>query len=349
MVAPHVSAAAAQQPAARPERAAASGLHRHRAPAVLRSGAAAHPGGRLRRLRRPDRLRRRPAPWGGAGAAAPAGTGAHAAQLAGDVEELDGTRALEVQALFRGVVVNTRHLFDPGAKALSGQARGMLAGGIFAILVAFVVFVYTVIDVGGEKIAFDAHIAANKEARAFNWKPRSPAVDAVVFLGLALGLGLVYMGLKRRHEKHHDYIIGADPNADAPGGQRVHRRSGPRPGQGLGPRAGRQRDPGDDRRGQPRRRPGDPAAPVRAAARAELLAARARPRPHRRRRDNLPHHLDAPAARARDALPDLEVERAGLHGGIGGGHPAVPADDLLGAARSQVAVARSRSTPTTAS
>jgi TonB family protein len=212
VVAPHVSAAAAQQPAARPSAPPPASFT---GTAPMPSYAAPPPPTQAAGYAGYG-APASPPPSPSWGAAAPAMTDAHAAQLAGDVEELDGTRALEVQALFRGVVVNTRHLFDPGAKALSGQARGMLAGGIFAVLVAFVVFVYTVIDVGGERLAFDAHIAANKEARAFNWKPRSAGVDLVVFLGFGLGLGLVYMGLKRRHEKHHDYIIGADPSADAP-------------------------------------------------------------------------------------------------------------------------------------
>ncbi len=214
VVAPHVSAAAAAQPAARPSAAP---------PPVSFTGTAPIPGyqpppstGQIPSYAAAPPPIPPPSPpsatagsWSSPPPSAPSA-------MAAEVEELDGSSALEVQAMFRGVVVNTRHLYDAGAKALSGQARGMLAAGILAILVALGAFVYTVQDVGGERIAYDAHLAANKEARAFNWKPRSPAVDVVVFLGWALGLSLVYMGLKRRHEKHHDYIIGADPSADAP-------------------------------------------------------------------------------------------------------------------------------------
>jgi TonB family protein len=209
VVAPHVSAAAAAQPAARPPSAP---------PPVSYTGTAPLPGYQPPppTAQMPSYSAAPPLPppphqatSTGAWASAPPST-------ASEVEELDGSNALEVQALFRGVVVNTRHLYDPGSRALSGQARGMLAGGILAVVAAFAVFVYTVLDVGAEKVSYDAHLAANKEPRAFIWKSRSPAVDAVVFLGWALGLGLVYMGLKRRHEKHHDYIIGPDPAADAP-------------------------------------------------------------------------------------------------------------------------------------
>jgi TonB family protein len=220
VVAPHVSAAAAQQPAARPPSAPppsvpppvyapppTSPMPSYAAPpptgAQASYGASGYGG------------QSASSSWAATGAAANGGGGqGHFA--ASDVEEMDGTRALEVQALFRGVVVNTRHLFDPGAKALSGQARGMIIGGVVATLIAFAVFIYTVLDVGGEKIRYEQHLAANKEPRAFIWQSRTPVTDLVVFGGLALGIALVYMGLKRRHEKHHDYIIGADPHADAP-------------------------------------------------------------------------------------------------------------------------------------
>jgi TonB family protein len=211
VVAPDVAAAAAAQPAARPSPSvpppvaytAPMAAYQPPAPTVHAPVYAAS------------------ADYGGQSAGGPWAPSAGAATgsqvpVSADVEELDGTRALEVQALFRGVVVNTRHLFDAGAKALSAQARVMLLAGVAAILIAFAVFGYMVVDVGAEKVAYDQHLNANKEARAFIWKTRSPVVDVVVFLGFALGLGLVYMGLKRRHEKHHDYIIGADASADTP-------------------------------------------------------------------------------------------------------------------------------------
>ena len=208
VVAPHVSAAAAALPAARPSAPPSVSFASGTAPIPPYQPPAAT--GQL------PSYGTSPPPPPASSWAPPAGaTGSHA-QVAADVEELDGSRALEVQAMFRGVVVNTRHLFDPGAKALSGQARTMILGGILAVMIAFCAFVYTVLDVGKEKMAYEAHLSANKESRAFIWRHRSPAMDAIVFIGFALGIGLVYMGLKRRHEKHHDYIIGADPHADAP-------------------------------------------------------------------------------------------------------------------------------------
>jgi TonB family protein len=211
VVAPEVSAAHAQSPAARPS------APQHAAPVVP---PAAYTGTQPLPPYQPAQYAPPPtAPLPSYAASPPpgwnAGGGSGGSHVAADVEELDGSRALEVQALFRGVVVNTRHLFDPSVKALGGRARGMILGGVVSALIALVAFIYTVIDVGAEKVAFDAHLNAGKEARAFLWKPRSPATDVVVFAGTVLGIALIYMGLKRRGEKHHDYVIGSGPEADA--------------------------------------------------------------------------------------------------------------------------------------
>jgi TonB family protein len=217
VVAPEVSAAAAQHPAARPSAppsfaAAPPPSFAAAPPPVSFTGTAPMPPYQPPppTSQLPSYAASPPPGWASGGA------GAGASHVAADVEELDGSRALEVQALFRGVVVNTRHLFDPSVKAISGRARSMIAGGILAGMVALVVFIYTVLDVGAEKRAFDAHVNAGKADRAFLWKPRSLASDMVVFAGAIVCLSLIYMGLKRRGEKHHDYIIGAGADADAP-------------------------------------------------------------------------------------------------------------------------------------
>src|SRR5450432_1742091 len=53
-----------------------------------------------------------------------------------DVEVQDGTRAMEVQSIFRGVVTGTRHLFNPEGKSTHGQGTSMLYAGIGLALVA---------------------------------------------------------------------------------------------------------------------------------------------------------------------------------------------------------------------
>ena len=74
----------------------------------------------------------------------------------------------------------------------------------------------TAVDVGREKADYEQWQAAGKESKAFPWKSRSAAPDAVVFGGLIVGFSLAYMGLKRRGKSSANFIIGSDADADAP-------------------------------------------------------------------------------------------------------------------------------------
>ena len=138
--------------------------------------------------------------------------------VAAEVEVHDGMRAIEVQAMYRGVVVNTRHLYDPNVKATSNQATGMLIlGGAAALVIAHGgVPGHRVRRGQGEGRLRGAPRTPARRPRPSSGSRAPPAPDAIVFLGLGVGLALVYMGLKRRGAKEHDYVIGADPNADAP-------------------------------------------------------------------------------------------------------------------------------------
>jgi TonB family protein len=149
---------------------------------------------------------------GGFGAPSAPGFG----HVGAEVEVQDGSRALEVQALYRGVVLNARHLSDPTGRSLRGQAKGMLIAGAALIAVAFVSFFAIYFDVAAEKVQYEKSLADGKEAKDFNWKHRSPAMDLVVFGGVGVGIALCYMGLKRRGRNNPNYIIGSDPTADAP-------------------------------------------------------------------------------------------------------------------------------------
>jgi TonB family protein len=232
VVAPHVAAAAAAQPAARP----AFGAPAAPPPAAVPAPFAPPPPAYAANPTPP-----RPTA-GGAGYGAPppgygapppsAGYGApppgaaygappafappSANPVSAEVESHDGARAIEVQALYRGVVTNTRHLYDAGVKATSNKARAMLLGGVAATMLGLIVFLVTVFDVGKEKHLYEAHLNANKEAKTFQFKRRSPAPDVVVFLGWGIGMVLIYMGLKRRGVKQHDFVIGSDAHVDAP-------------------------------------------------------------------------------------------------------------------------------------
>ncbi len=133
-----------------------------------------------------------------------------------EAEVHDGTRAMEVQSVFRGVVTGTRHLYNPEGKSTDGQGTAMLYAGLAAGLLAVATFVYTAIDVGAEKARFEAWTTAGKESKAFIWENHSPASAAVVFGGLIGGLALSYMGLKRRGKESPNFLIGSDADVDAP-------------------------------------------------------------------------------------------------------------------------------------
>jgi TonB family protein len=133
-----------------------------------------------------------------------------------DVEVHDGTRAMEVQTIFRDVVIGTRHLSNPTGKSTHGQGTAMLFAGVGLAIIALITFVATAVDVGHEKTAYEEWQAAGKESKAFPWKSRSAAPDTVVFGGLLVGFSLAYMGLKRRGKSSSNFIIGSDADADAP-------------------------------------------------------------------------------------------------------------------------------------
>lgn len=147
--------------------------------------------------------------------AAPA-FGAPASHVAAEVELLDGSKAIEVQALYRGVVINTRHLVDPSGKSTAGKSKAFIAAGIVAIVIALGTFLSTMITAGQEKARYDKFLADGGESKNFQWTPHSPVLDGTVFGGMIVGLSLVYMGLKRRTKFTPNYIIGSDAISDTP-------------------------------------------------------------------------------------------------------------------------------------
>ncbi len=133
-----------------------------------------------------------------------------------EIEVLDGSKAIEVQAIYRGVVTNTRHLTDPTGKTTAGQSKAFIGAGILAVLVALVMFFFAIVKGGQEKSRYEAFLNEGGESKNFQWSHQSPVVDVVVFGGLIVGISLVYMGLKRRTRQSPNYIIGSDSLADSP-------------------------------------------------------------------------------------------------------------------------------------
>jgi len=89
-------------------------------------------------------------PYGapGAGAAAPAFGGGGGGGSGAEVEVMDGTRAMEVQTVYRDVVIGTRHLYNPTGKSTHGQGTAMVYAGAGLAALALITFVATAVDVG---------------------------------------------------------------------------------------------------------------------------------------------------------------------------------------------------------
>jgi hypothetical protein len=117
-------------------------------------------------------------------AAAGAGMGSFASHAGAEVEVHDGSHAIEVQALYRGVVTQTRHLSDPTGRSTEGQSKTMLLAGGALIVVALAVFFATILDFGAEKSRYDKYVNDGGESKNFQWKARSPAMDFLVFGGI---------------------------------------------------------------------------------------------------------------------------------------------------------------------
>ena len=148
--------------------------------------------------------------------AAPSFAGAPGAGA--EVEVHDGSRAMEVQTIFRGVVTGTRHLFNPEGKTTHGQGTSMLYAGLAAAVLAIgVVRLHRDRRRRGEDALRAAHRRGGKDAKTFNWKHRSPASGAhrVRRPARRPGAGRTWAssGAARRST---NFIIGSDADADAP-------------------------------------------------------------------------------------------------------------------------------------
>jgi hypothetical protein len=138
------------------------------------------------------------------------------------IEIRDGSRAVEVMALFEDAIVEAHHFSNPKAGVVTGQTKGMIFGGLAALATSLIVFVVAYVQVSHEKAMREALERAGTAASAMPAAPPSgSAVDILVALLLIGGLVSLVFGLFRRHEElqPRDFTIGPDPDAmyNAPG------------------------------------------------------------------------------------------------------------------------------------
>lgn len=142
--------------------------------------------------------------------------GGFASHAGAEVEVHDGSHAIEVQAVYRGIVTQTRHLSDPTGRSTEGQSKLMLSAGAALIFVALATFLVNMLNLGAEKARYDKFMADGGETKNFQWKTTSPAMDFIVFGGIGLGVALSYMGLKRRGRTNPNFVVGSEAYVDAP-------------------------------------------------------------------------------------------------------------------------------------
>ena len=93
----------------------------------------------------------------------------------------------------------------------------MLYAGIGVAVVALGIFVATAIDVGAEKVEYEAVAGGRQGIEDLRLEgPLAGAAPRIVFGGLIAGIVLSYMGLKRRGKTSPNFLIGSDADVDAP-------------------------------------------------------------------------------------------------------------------------------------
>ncbi len=164
-----------------------------------------------------------PAPVAAAPAAAysqPAGF-APAGYDAGAVEIHDGTRAIEVAAMFEESVVELRHFSNPAGGVITGATKGLLGGAAVALLGAFVIFVVNFVQISEIKRQWEEWDKSGKAHNEFPLHREGPLMDILATVLLAFGVGGTFVGLGRLLDEREprDFTIGPDANTlfSAPG------------------------------------------------------------------------------------------------------------------------------------
>jgi TonB family protein len=137
------------------------------------------------------------------------------------VEVQDGSRAIEVNAMFEDAIIEVAHLSNPQAGTISGATKGLLGAGLGALLIAFITFCVAYVQVGVVRRAWEAWDAAGKPHNEFVVPREGPFMDILVVMCLVFGVYAIFHGMFRLFAERgpRDFTIGPDPNTlfNAPG------------------------------------------------------------------------------------------------------------------------------------
>jgi hypothetical protein len=128
------------------------------------------------------------------------------------IEVLDGTRAIEVAAMFEDAVVDVRHFSDPKSGVVTRATKGLLASAGAAFVAALVLFLVSYVQVGRMEAQKQAWERDNTPMAERIIPREGPAVDIASSMLLAFGIGALLVGLARLLEERQprDFTIGPD-------------------------------------------------------------------------------------------------------------------------------------------
>jgi hypothetical protein len=140
-------------------------------------------------------------------------------QVLEQVEVRDGSKAVEVAALFEDAVVAIRHFDDPKGGKVTGATNAMIYGGIGALTITFLLFLTNYITVSRE-VAIEeawelenAAAAPDKKKEKPHKSPGSRVHDAACGILLIGGIAALALGVLRRQkeEEENEFTIGPAP------------------------------------------------------------------------------------------------------------------------------------------
>jgi pSer/pThr/pTyr-binding forkhead associated (FHA) protein len=137
------------------------------------------------------------------------------------VELQDGSRAIEVAAMFEESVVELRHFTNPNSGRVTGGTKGILATAAAGLVIALVIFVINYFQIARITREREAWEKSGKSLNEFVVPREGPATDIVVSVCLAVGILGAFVGLSRLLEERQprDFTIGPDRDTvfNAPG------------------------------------------------------------------------------------------------------------------------------------
>ncbi len=140
----------------------------------------------------------------------------HDPDLAAATHEPDnGTRAIEVHALFEETVIAVAHLADPRGRRVSRQTKALLAASIAALTIPLVGFIVAYVDMARLQHAREAWDRAGHPHNAFVTPFDGSLVDIAAALCLIAGVYLLTRGALRlaAERTSGDFTIGCDRDA----------------------------------------------------------------------------------------------------------------------------------------